>query len=183
MRYWCLAVLLGCPSLVFADLPVAVRPADAMADTILVGAMERSAIVRSLVRRLESTEVIVHVETSLQLPGGMSGATRFVTSRGGYRFLRVTLSARLLNDESTIMLGHELQHATEIAEAPVHDIVAIERLLKSTGYRTGSNVFETASARRTEKMIRLELSAAHRTAGTAAPASDASAARSAALDK
>ena len=182
MRYWCIALLLGCPSLVFADLPVAVRPADAMADTILVRAMERSAIVRSLVRRLESTDVIVHVETSMQLPGGLSGATRFVTSRGGHRFLRVTLSAHLRNDESTIMLGHELQHATEIAEAPVHDIVAVERLLRSTGYRTGSYIFETASARHTEKMIRFELSDARRTARSAAPASDARAARSA-LDK
>ena len=178
MRHWCIALLLGWPSLVVADLAggrAARRRHGRHHPRSCDGALGHRAIVGTALSNQPTSSFTSKRPCSCR--AGMSGATRFVTSRGGYRLLRVTLSARLRNDESTIMLGHELQHATELAEAPVHDIEAIERLPKCTGYRTGSNVFETASARRTEKMIRLELSAAHRT--RAAPVSDASAARSA----
>ena len=49
------------------------------------------------------------------MPIGIGSTTRFVTSRGGYRYLQITLGSelRMLGGRSAI-LGHELQHACEV---------------------------------------------------------------------
>ena len=134
-----------------------VRPVDHSAAALLRQAMQKSAVVRTLVEGLAHTDLIVHVEMSRLLPGGIGGTTRFVASRGDHRYLRITLSAALPPDARIAMLGHELQHAQEIAGAKIADVEALRRLLAIEGYATGHNLYETDAARRVEYAVREEL--------------------------
>ena len=156
MRNWLCVCLIVCPVAAVAD-SLAVRPLDHSAAATLARALESSALVRSLVTELDTTGAIVHVEMSGALPSGIVGATRFVVSRGGHTYLRVSVSAALRADQRAIMLGHELQHALDIARSGATSNADVKRLLETTGYQTGRNLFETESALRIEQRIRTEL--------------------------
>jgi len=157
MRYWSLVLLLSCPSLTFADEVLTPRPLDAEAAATLSRGLEHSPLVRTLVREIESSNVLVHILYSWDLPPGIGGTTRFVVGRGGYRYVRITLSTRLRGDDRVAILGHELEHAAEIARSDADDQESLGRLLAATGYRTTEHFFETSSARRAERTIRQEL--------------------------
>lgn len=158
MRYWSIALLLVfSPSLTLADVPLTPRTLDPEARATLALAIERSALVRALVAEIESSNVVVHIQFSWELPGGIGGMTRFVTSRGGYRYVRIVLSNRLMGHDRVAILGHELEHAAEIARSDVYDRDGIRRLLAATGYQVAEGFFETRSAQRAERTIRREL--------------------------
>lgn len=156
MRHWSTVLLLFWPSLAFADV-LTPRPLDPVAAATLARALERSPFVRTLVREIESSNVVVHIQFSWELPAEVAGATRFVTSRGGYRYVRIALSTRLKGNDRVAILGHELQHAVEIARSDANDRDGIRRLLEATGYQWAELLFETHSAWRAEQTIRQEL--------------------------
>jgi hypothetical protein len=62
-------------------------------------------------------------------------------------------------EERIALLGHELQHAVEIAGAP--EVTSLEQLRRFYAGRgwgaVGSDHYETAAARRAEDMVRHEL--------------------------
>ena len=157
MRYWCIAFLLVPASLTAADSLPSVRATDPLAERTLARAIERSAIVRALVAALDDTDVIVHVSTAAAMPAGLGGTTRFVTSSGGCRYLRITIASTLREDLRVVLLGHELEHAREIAHSTAADLVALLHMLEERGYRVGRRSYETTSARRVEQRIRREL--------------------------
>lgn len=132
------------------------RPVDEVAAETLGHALEHSSVVRSLTAAIQASNLIVHIESSWMLPPGISGTTRFVTSRGGYRFARVTINGALPLLERTALLGHELQHARELAESDAGDVAAVRRLFERTGRRTG-DFFETRAAIDAERFVRREL--------------------------
>lgn len=99
-----------------------------------------------------------HINTG-PLPPGVGGVTRFVASRGGYRYVRVTIAANLRDELRVILLGHELEHAREIAQSPANDVRGLFRWFEERGYRTRPASYETTSARRLERRIRQELEA------------------------
>lgn len=72
---------------------------------------------RALVDALEHSDVIVHVERVTRDGGGLAGATRFVTRAGGQRYVRITLYGTRSGQQTIALLGHELQHAVEVATA------------------------------------------------------------------
>lgn len=157
MRHWCAVLILFLPSSASGDAAFHVRPIDARAAAILARAIDRSPLVRELVDRLAATNVIVHLELSHQMPSGVLGMTRFSASRGGYRYLRVSLAARLRDDDSVPLIGHELQHAMEIAESQVNRAAELKRLMETTGYRMSGTLYETDAARAIEKDVRREM--------------------------
>src|SRR5918993_4566184 len=124
MRYWSivLSFLLFVPSLAIAQGKLTPRPLDPLAAETFARAVEGSAVVRALVERLEASNVIVHIETVPQMPYGIGGMTRFVTSRGGYRYLRISLGATLTLQLGAAILGHELKHACEVADSSATDV-------------------------------------------------------------
>ena len=157
MRYLSIVVsVLILPSLALADDKLTTRPLDRLAAETLAHAIGRSAVVRALIARLESSNVIVHIETSLQMPGGIGGTTRFVTSRGGYRYLRITLGSDLTLNARSAILGHELQHACEVADSPATDVDSMRELFEKEGHRAGE-YFETMAAMQIEQRVRIEL--------------------------
>jgi hypothetical protein len=158
MRYLSMLCVLFFPAVGFAGDSLTPRPLDAIAADSLARALAGSALVRSLVATLESSNVIVHIQASRQLPSGIGGVTRFVVSRGGFRYVRITIAVDLPPTARTAILGHELQHACELAQSNAHDSATVRDLFMHAGHRSG-DYFETAAAIRVENTIRRELRA------------------------
>jgi hypothetical protein len=157
MRYLPIVLsLLFVPSVAFAQGKLTPRPLDPIAAETFALAVERSAVVRQLVERLESSNVIVHIVSSAQMPGGIGGTTQFVTTRGGYRYLRITVASDLGRRARSSILGHELKHACEVADSAADDVESIRELFENEGHRAGP-YFETLAAIQTEREVLGEL--------------------------
>ena len=162
MRYLFVFVLFLLPPAVVAGEQLTPRPLDPISSDALDLALARSAVVRSLVAILESSNVIVHIESSLQMPAGIGGTTRFVTARGGFRYVRVTIGADLARTARIAILGHELQHACEIAGSDADNVEGLRQLFTLEGGRDGQ-FFETARAIEVERRVRVEMTRGHET--------------------
>jgi hypothetical protein len=138
------------------------RPLDPIAAETFARAVSRSAMVRSLVATLEQSNVVVHIVSSLPMPTGIGGTTRFVAARGGHRYVRITIGADLPNAARIATLGHELQHACEIAASQADDVEGLRQMFTREGSREG-NFFETSMAIEVERRVRLEITAGHGT--------------------
>ena len=159
MRYVTIVVSFALfPSLALAQGKLTPRPLDPVAVDTFARALEDSAIVRGLVERLESSNVIVHIETAAYMPAGIGGMTRFVTSRGGYRYLRITLGSSMTLWVRSAILGHELKHACEVADSAASDVESMREWFENEGHRAGQ-YFETMAAIQIERKVRIELSA------------------------
>lgn len=160
MRYLSMLVIgfILVPSIALAGERLTPRPIDPVAAKAFERALARSATLRSLVATLESSNVIVHIESSWTLPLGIGGTTRFVTSSGGYRYVRISISASLPPQERGIVLGHELQHACEVAESSADSVASLRQLFGKIGHQIGE-FYETAAAQRIEHDVREELRA------------------------
>lgn len=156
MRYLAICVFVLLPSRVVAEPVLTPRPLDALAAEAFAAAIERSATARSLVKRLEASNVIVHIESSRTMPLGIGGMTRFVVSRGGFRYVRIYIGADLPARARTAILAHELQHACEVADSHADDARGLRGMFEHHGHRSG-DFFETAAAIATERTVRLEL--------------------------
>ena len=156
MRYLSIFVfaVLVVPSFAIAGEPLTPRPLDPLAADAFARAQAQSAIVRSLVATLESSNVIVHIVSSRNLPAGIGGTTRFVTSRGGYRYVRITIAVDLSQSGRTTILGHELQHACEVAASAADDAESVKQLFARNGRRVGE-YYETRAAVNTERLVRM----------------------------
>ena len=140
-----------------------VRPLDPLSAETFEQAITGSPLVRDLVRQLEASNLVVHIEASRSLPTSVSGAMRFVTSRGGYRYVRISLAVDLRPGARAAILGHELQHACEVAASGADDIDAVRRLYQVSGHQpfAASDMFETRAALMVERQVRSELRAEH----------------------
>jgi hypothetical protein len=115
-------------------------PAVRAHDPGLAGALAdgeaRSPTFRRLLARIQQSDIIVHLE---RRPVGLraTGATQFVATVGGFRFVRVTLATRVFDDDAVALLGHELRHVVELADAPsVVDEPTYRGLYREIGYRS-----------------------------------------------
>jgi len=156
MRYLSICcVVLWFPAVVVAER-LTPRALDPISVDTLAHALERSAVARRLVTQLESSNVIVHIVSSAQMPGGIGGTTRFVTSRGGYRYLRITLGAGLPLRHRSAILAHELQHAWEVARSTADTVEELKQLFEGEGHRAGE-FYETRAAIEVERTVMMEL--------------------------
>ncbi len=150
-------VLVASP--VSAGEPLTPRPLDPIAIDTFARAQAQSSVVRSLVATLEASNVIVHIVSSRNLPMGIGGTTQFVTSRGGYRYVRITIAADLWVSGRVIILAHELQHACEIATSDADDVESLKQLFEKAGHHAGF-YYETFAAIEAGRLVRSELNAA-----------------------
>jgi hypothetical protein len=135
-----------------------VRALDPWAVESLERIATRSPLARRLIRRLDASNLIVHVVTATVMPSSVAGTTRFVSQRGGYRYVRVSIDRQLLPNARAAILGDELQHAVEIATSDAADHDAVRRLYERIGQRVdGREHFETSAAARTGRRIWSEL--------------------------
>ena len=157
MRYLFIALsLLFVPTVAMAQGKLTPRPLDPISVETFAHAIEGSAAVRALVAQLEDSNVIVHIVTVPQLPAGIGGTTRFVTARGGYRYLRITLASAMTLRLRSGILGHELKHACEVASSSATDAESMRELFENEGHRAGQ-YFDTSAANEIERNVLLEL--------------------------
>jgi len=134
-----------------------VRPASPAAHALLTEAVAKSALLNALIERIESSDVFIYVEIS-SVPDILLARTRLVAAAPGARFLRVTVNVQVPPWDRLPLLGHELQHAVEIAgDADARDDEGVRRLYQLVGFSGGVDKYETMAARDIERRIRLEL--------------------------
>jgi hypothetical protein len=129
--------------------PIArVRPLDEIAQAALHRGLSGSSLFQHLVAQLEASDLIVHVITAAGLQASAAGTTRLSSAGLQHRYVRVTIATELTPEEQTAILGHELQHACEIARSEARDTSAIRTLFQAIGRRVESSheAYETTAA-------------------------------------
>lgn len=137
------------------------------AQRLIDEASEQSSIVRGLVARLDATDVIVYVSLDLRLPERTRGQLRFIARAGGQRYLDVRIARTLDRRSDIASLGHEIQHALEIAAAPeVVDAASLDRFYGRVGFSVSDKRWhESHAALRAGEAILRELRTAAHAAG------------------
>ena len=98
------------------------------------------------------------------LPAGIVGRTRLIGAGDRWRFLSVEVDERVPALDLLTTIGHELQHALEIADAgDVIDLPSLEALYRRIGVDSGgedskTHRYETREAQDTGRRVRAELS-------------------------
>ena len=96
-----------------------VRATTTDAKELVSRGIARSQTFGRLMAALDGTDVIVYVEVIRNLPPAVAGRLLFATTiPGGPRYVRVQISADGPMSMRVAALGHELQHAVEVAAAP-----------------------------------------------------------------
>jgi hypothetical protein len=96
-----------------------------------------SPTLRALVDRLETSDVVVYLAFDRSPSPQLAGHLSLITAAGGRRYLRVAIDRRNAGCQRIAILGHELQHAVEIAESPsVTDEAALAALYRRIGFRS-----------------------------------------------
>jgi hypothetical protein len=127
-------------------------------DWIRIGTTQ-SPTFRALLARLAASDLILYIEIVDGIIGGSAGRLYFVTATPSVRYVRIELVAQGNVREMVALVGHELQHAVEVANAPqVRDrqTLALLYLGMSENGLTRPH-FDSVAARMTEERVRSEL--------------------------
>jgi hypothetical protein len=136
-----------------------IRPMQKDGARLLAIGIERSPTFRRLVDRLERSNVIVYVDLRPDMPPYRGGSLRFLARSATDRFLKIQLNRAFTGKTLVALLGHELQHAVEVADAGSVDSVAdLRDLYRRLGETTGMDQFDTLAARQVGYVVRRELS-------------------------
>jgi hypothetical protein len=136
-----------------------VRTHDERIRAAFFDGVRRSRTFGDLVAALERSDVIVYVEPAHFLPAQTDGGLSRLSTTGGYRYLRILVRPTFSRDQLISLIGHELQHAVEIAEAPgVYDENSMRKLYARLGVGVSDmHGFETEAARDAGYQVRREL--------------------------
>jgi hypothetical protein len=137
-----------------------IRTLDASMTHLLKRGFRKSAAFASLVYRLQNSDVIVYVEEVPRLPTGLEGRLVMMPGAHGQRYVRIQIARRGSPEDCVAVLGHELQHAVEVADATdVRDQAGMIELYERIGTRAGPHVYDTAAAQEMGRTVRREISA------------------------
>jgi hypothetical protein len=128
--------------------------------TILVDlGLARSATFRQLVDQLNASDVVVYVALKQTRDGLGAYLSHDVAVAGGRRYLHIAIETLGTDRHIVARLGHELQHAVEVAQAPnVRDAAGLERLFSQLDIRSVCNgCFETAAALKVQAAVEAEM--------------------------
>lgn len=157
-------ILASAASAAAADLPPDshVRCLDARSSELLTHALEASPTVTRLVDSLQTTDVIVLIRVGTSM-ARLSAGTEFMSATPGARYLLIELQPFASEDELMSLLGHELEHATEVAAAlDVRDDAGMERLFKLIGFPSSiEDGYETQAALDAGREVLQEVSEGH----------------------
>jgi hypothetical protein len=121
----------------------------------------RSATGRHLVAELGRSDLVVFVRHEWFQTQILRGRIGVVASREHVRLFAIEINSHQTRTEQLAALGHELQHALEIANAPfVHDARSLAALYTSIGEPSGypgAERYETAAAVAAGYRVRQEL--------------------------
>ena len=136
-----------------------VRATDARLHSLIAEGLSRSRTFAALVTSLNHSDVIVYFESVMILPKGTLGRLTMMPPTGAFRYLRVQIRADLSRREAISLIGHELQHAVEIAGATeVRDSSTMIRLYERIGHVShGEHAYDTDAAQDTGRVVRREI--------------------------
>jgi hypothetical protein len=136
-----------------------VRTTDSRLRSLLAEGLMRSPTFASLVTAVNRTDVIVYIESVGTLPKNTMGRLTMMPRTGDFRYLRVQIKTDLSRRDAISLIGHELQHALEIADAAeVRDTTALIRLYERIGHTSsGDHAYDTNAAQDTGRLVRREL--------------------------
>ncbi len=141
-----------------------VRGLDPTAVRLLEAARAGSQTFRSLLDRLERSDLTVYVEFKPR-DGRPRALTSIVGAIDGTRFVLASITTRADEADRFQLLGHELQHAVELADAPgVRDRAGVAALYARIGWSDRPGSFETAGAVDAGNAVRREMFSAPRKA-------------------
>jgi hypothetical protein len=136
-----------------------IRTTDASMRRLMRRGFRESRTFKDLVTRLQRSDVIVYIEEVPRLPGALEGRMMMLPRAYNHRYVRIQIALRGSTEDAIALLGHELHHAVEVAEAvDVHDNGALARLYQRIGLRRGGHLYDTAGAQDAGRRIRQELS-------------------------
>jgi hypothetical protein len=152
------------------------RAQDARIEKFIARGVQRSPTMRALVARIEASDVIVYVGANPMMKSHLSGALSFVTTAGGYRYVRAMINTDQVIDQMIATLAHEFQHVLEVVEDPsVVDDASLVKLYRRIGITNSefrSSRWETLAAQATGQQVRRELLLARSSAVTDVASSD-----------
>ena len=140
-----------------------VRGVDAAASALIRDLTTRSVTGRDLVDQLERSDLVVYVRRRLFTTTMLTGRIGFVAGDCSRRVVAIEIASPRNYVEELSSLGHELQHAVEIAAAPAAcDATSLAALDSRIGdpveRRAGrADSFETQAAAETSIRVRREL--------------------------
>ena len=135
-----------------------VRSADHSVRKLLKRGYRQSSAFRDLVTRLQRSDVYVYIEEVPRLPGALEGRLMILPTAHPHRYVRIQIALRGSTADSIALLGHELQHAVEIADAvEVTDEKGMEALYARIGIRGGAHIYDTLAAQEMGRRVRREL--------------------------
>ena len=138
-----------------------VRTTDPSVRALLARGFRRSSTFASLIARLQQSDVIVYIEQLPRLPGGLEGRMMMLPRAHAFRYVRIQIIPLGTLEDSIALLGHELQHAIEVADSPdVGDQDTLARLYQRIGLRGGPHVYDTLAAQDIGRAVLKELLAA-----------------------
>ena len=141
-----------------AITPMRMRPLSDISRSVVKEALRRSPTITRLLSELQQLDVLVFFDINTA-PVTDLGTTSVMANAGGFRMVRVLINASLDPRRRIEVLGHELQHVLEIAQArSVVDDASLRSLYSRIGYQVGLTSFETDQARQVELQVRRELS-------------------------
>jgi hypothetical protein len=139
-----------------------------LADLIEDG-VRASPTLQRLVDQVEASDVIVHVVFDRSWSPSAAGHISLLATVPGARYLRISIDRRIAGAQRLALLGHELQHAVEIADAAwVTDHEGVASLYRSIGFRSDNgrdDCYDSRLAIETGHRIQREVLAAFSAAG------------------
>lgn len=117
-----------------------IRSSEAeLLDALAKGARVSPTLQR-LVDRLEASDVLVYLMFDRSPSPTTAGHISLVTAAAGRRYLRISIDRRNIGCQRIAILGHELQHAVEIADDPaVTDQAGMAALYRRIGFRSAND--------------------------------------------
>jgi hypothetical protein len=134
-----------------------VRCLDVGARRLLETALKASPTVARQVAELQSTNLIVGIETTTDRR--TRGEVRIIGATAGTRLLRIRIRVPGAPRALVSVLGHELQHVLEIAAEPgVRDAATLRAYYLRIGYeRVSGGLYESESALEAGRRVASEL--------------------------
>jgi hypothetical protein len=134
-----------------------VRTTDKGLHALLRTGYRHSPTFAALLQRLEQSDVYVYIE-DVPLPRALEGRLLVLPPAHGFRYVRIQIALRGSPSESIAILGHELRHAVEVANASgVVDTNGLMALYRQIGIDRGNNEFDTIEAQQTGRQVLKEL--------------------------
>lgn len=137
-----------------------VRVLDPCRGTLLDEAVRLSPTMRQLVTTLDGSDVVVYVRCGFFKDSTLAGRLSFLGAVASLRYVVVELRIYEPMSTQVATLGHELQHAVEVAsDESIQDAKTMAAYYRQHGHTIGlgSTLFETDAARAVGLRVHREL--------------------------